>query len=272
MVSAHQISLEELSLEEAYDICANETTLQLSDKATKKVIACRAYLDNKINATSEPIYGINTGFGSLYDRNISPTELSKLQENLVKSHACGAGDEVPTHIIRCMLFLKIQSLAYGHSGVQLETIQRLIEYFNHGITPVVYEMGSLGASGDLAPLAHLSLPLLGLGQVWYKNNLYSGEEINQIFEWKPIKFKAKEGLALLNGTQLMGAYGLYCSVQASKLVKLANLLGALSLDTFDGRIEPFYEEIHKIRPHNGQISVAKSIRNILSGSEIISQP
>lgn len=272
MSNTHEISLEELTLEQAYDICAQDTKLELSETAIKKITDCREYLDNKIKTSSEPIYGINTGFGSLYDRHISSSDLRKLQENLVKSHACGTGDEVPNHIVRCMLFLKIQSLAYGHSGVQLETVQRLIDYFNEDITPVVYEMGSLGASGDLAPLAHLSLPLLGLGQVYCQDKLYSGASLNELFDWKPIQFKAKEGLALLNGTQLMAAYGLYSSVQSLKLLKLANKIGALSLDTFDGRIEPFHSEVHEIRPHQGQVAVAKSIRSLLQGSQIINQP
>lgn len=271
MSEIHEISSDYLSLEKAYDLCFSNTQLNLSSDAENKIKACRVYLDEKISTSTQPVYGVNTGFGSLYNKNISNSDLSKLQENLVKSHACGTGNEVPGNLVRIMLFLKIQSLAYGHSGVQIETIQRLIDYFNHDISPVVYEMGSLGASGDLAPLAHLSLPLIGLGEVHYKGKKYSGKEINDLFSWSPIQFKAKEGLALLNGTQLMSAYGIYACYHASRLIDLANLIGSLSIDAFDGRIEAFDHDVHAIRPHVGQQHVAATINKLLTGSEIIKQ-
>lgn len=271
-MSTFQISSKHLSLEEAYNICYSSTTLSLSEDAVKRIEKCRSYLDQKIETSSAPVYGINTGFGSLYNRNISKEDLTKLQENLVKSHACGTGNEVPKEVVRLMLFLKIQSLAYGYSGVQLATVNRLVDFFNEGVYPVVYEMGSLGASGDLAPLAHLCLPLIDLGEVDYQGKRMSGKEINQHLKWKPITFKAKEGLALLNGTQLMSAYGLYACIHAEKLLTWSNKIGALSIDAFDGRIEAFDERVHAIRPHYGQQEVAKSIRKYLKGSEIISQP
>jgi histidine ammonia-lyase len=170
-----------------------------------------------------------------------------------------------------MLFLKAQSLSYGYSGVQLATVQRLAKMFNEDILPVVYEMGSLGASGDLAPLAHLALPLIGLGEVLYQQNKFSGEAINQKLQWTPLLLEAKEGLALLNGTQFMSAYGVWCILQAHRLRRLANVIGALSLDAFDGRIEPFLPQVNAIRPQRGQVATAKDIVNILQGSQLLSQ-
>ncbi|MCK6617673.1 MAG: histidine ammonia-lyase [Cyclobacteriaceae bacterium] len=246
--------------------------LQLSGEVKKKIEQCRFYLDKKIKDTTHPIYGINTGFGSLYDKYISADDLEKLQENLVKSHACGTGPRVPDDVVKLMLFLKIRSLGYGHSGVQLQTVERLVDFYNNEIYPLVYEMGSLGASGDLAPLAHLSLPLIGLGEVHYKGKTLTGAELNKKFNWQPIHFQAKEGLALLNGTQFMLAYGAWGVHHAHRLLRLANLISALSLDAFDGRIEPFLPNIHAIRPHAGQGRVAKEIIQLLQGSELIAHP
>ena len=264
-----EITLDHISLEELTKIKQDEVELTLSDEVRQKVVECRNYLDEKIKESDDPIYGINTGFGSLYDKNITNNDLEKLQENLVKSHACGTGDEIPTDVVRLMLFIKIQSLAYGHSGVQIETLQRLVNFYNHGIYPVIYEFGSLGASGDLAPLAHLSLPLIGEGEVNYRGKRYSGKSINQLMNWNPLHFKAKEGLALLNGTQFMSAFGICCLLHADRLMRFANIIGAISLDAFDGRIEPFEPIVHKIRPQLGQGIVAKAIYSLLSDSELI---
>ena len=218
------------------------------------------------------VYGIKTGFGSLCKIEISKEQLKDLQRNLVMSHACGTGDEVSEQIVKLMLLLKIQNLSYGHSGVQLDTVKLLVEFFNKGIYPVVYEQGSLGASGDLAPLAHLSLPLLGLGEVTYKGEKMPASKA--LFEagLSPVDLKSKEGLALLNGTQFMGAYGVYCLLRSFRLSTLADLIGALSLDAFDGRIEPFYLPLHEIRNHKGQISTAKGIANLLESSELMNKP
>ncbi|HNP19977.1 MAG TPA: histidine ammonia-lyase [Fulvivirga sp.] len=272
MSKIHEISTSSLTLDDIYGIVSNEGKLKLSSDVELRVEKCRKYLDEKVEASSKPVYGVNTGFGSLYNKNISKADLSTLQENLVMSHACGTGNEVPEIIVKLMLVLKIQSLAYGHSGVQLSTLKRLIDFYNEGVYPVVYEMGSLGASGDLAPLAHLCLPLIGLGEVNHQGKRYSGEEINKLKNWEPIKFRAKEGLALLNGTQLMSAYGLYACINANKLFNWANKIGALSIDAFDGRIEAFDAKVHDIRPHKGQQHVAEQIRSFLEGSEIIGQP
>lgn len=267
----HQISSQKLTLADLHRMVFGQVRLDLSAEATSRITRCREFLDKKIQNARDPIYGINTGFGSLYNRHISTDQLEKLQENLVKSHACGTGPMVPTEIVKVMLFLKIQSLAYGYSGVQLATVQRLVEMFNHGALPVIYEMGSLGASGDLAPLAHLSLPLIGLGEVSVDGQIYSGDEVNKKFSWPSIHFAAKEGLALLNGTQFMGAYGVWCSLHAQRLLRLSNIIGALSLDAFDGRPEPFLPQVHAIRPQRGQVKVAADVLAVLEGSEMIRQ-
>lgn len=249
-----------------------DATVVLSDGSKKAINDCRIYLDEKIKRSKDPIYGINTGFGSLYNVTVGENDLEKLQENLVKSHACGMGEEVPQDIVRLMLLLKVQSLSYGKSGVQLQTVERLCDFINHKIYPVVYQQGSLGASGDLAPLAHLSLPLLGVGKVNYKG---SQLDTSVVFEQKSlvsIRLKSKEGLALLNGTQFMSAYGIYALVQAHRLNKAADTITALSLDAFDGRIDPFKDHLHTIRPHPGQMQTAQAIRRHLEGSEISGQP
>ena len=270
-MAVHEISDKLLTLEDLSAISFHDVRIKLSESARKKIIHCREFLDKELEESDEPIYGINTGFGSLYNKNISSDQLEKLQENLVKSHACGTGPGVPEEIVRMMLFLKVQSLAYGYSGVQLLTVERLIDMFNENVFPLVYEMGSLGASGDLAPLAHLTLPLIGLGDVQHDGNILSGEVLGEKFKWPPIHLQAKEGLALLNGTQFMSAYGVWSTLHAHRLFELSNLIGALSLDTFDGRIEPFLPSVHRIRPHIGQEKTANSIRKTLDGSELIRQ-
>jgi histidine ammonia-lyase len=270
-MAIHSISEKMLTLKDLSAILTHTIKLELSASAKEKIQKCRTYLDDKARTATEPIYGINTGFGSLYNKNIPPNDLEKLQENLVKSHACGTGPEIPGEIVRLMLFLKVQSLSYGYSGVQVATVQRLADYFNNNVFPIVYEMGSLGASGDLAPLAHLSLPLIGLGDVNVSGKTVTGAELNKKFGWDSIHLKAKEGLALLNGTQFMNAYGVWCTLHAHRIMKLANMIGALSLDAFDGRIEPFMKYVHLIRPQKGQVAVAQEIENLLTGSQLIRQ-
>ena len=250
----HIISTKALSLSTLKTLVFEGSKIELSDEVIQKIQECRDYLDQKIEATSDPIYGINTGFGSLCDVRIHSENLTKLQENLVRSHACGTGDYVPQPIIKLMLLLKIKSLSYGHSGIQLETVNRLVTFYNNDILPVIYTQGSLGASGDLAPLAHLALPLIGEGMVWYKNVQTPASEVLNAFDWEPITLQSKEGLALLNGTQFMTAYGIHSLLKSFKLSYLADLIGTLSLDAYDGRIEPFDPLVHLVRPHNGQIN------------------
>lgn len=268
MTNTYDISPAPIELELIARILKPTTQLRLSEQSREAIRRCRSYLDEKLRDFGALFYGINTGFGSLCHIAISKDEIEALQSNLVQSHACGLGDEVPREVVRLMLFLKIQSLSYGYSGVRLELVERLILFYNQDILPLVYEQGSLGASGDLAPLAHLSLPLLGMGEVYYQGKRCAASEVLSLLKLTPLHLKSKEGLALLNGTQFSGAYGCWCLVQADRLLKLANLCAALSLDAFDGLSAPFDERLHRIRPHVGQQLAAEAVRSWLQGSEL----
>ncbi len=270
-MKTHQISPEKLTYKTIYNILKDNYKIELSEESKNRILKCRQYLDDKMASHDGPIYGINTGFGSLCDVQISRKELGTLQSNLVKSHACGIGEEVPQEVVKLMILLKIQSLSYGHSGVQLCTVERLIEFFNHDILPVVFQLGSLGASGDLAPLAHMSLPLLGLGEVYYKGEKRDTDSVYKELNWEPISLRSKEGLALLNGTQFMSAYGVISLLKTFRASQLADIISAVSLEAFDGRIEPFNDLVHQIRHHKGQIKTAERIRMLLEGSEIVNQ-
>lgn len=263
------ISPAKLEIETIGKILGSNGNLSLSKESVDLINHCRSYLDRKLENNTSPIYGITTGFGSLHNKTISNDQLNKLQENLVMSHACGTGPEVREEIVRIMLLLKIHALSLGKSGVQVETVQRLIDFFNEGVSPVVYEQGSLGASGDLAPLAHLVLPLLGMGEVIYNGKKYESGKILKKFGWSPVELKSKEGLALLNGTQFMSAYAVYIISMAEKLSEVADIASVISLEAYDGRLDPFFECIHTIRPHKGQIATAKSFRKMLNGSQLI---
>ena len=271
MTKIHKISTAHLSVDKLQDIIENGYKLELSDESKALILKCRNYLDNKLKNQEEPIYGVSTGFGCFCDISVNSEQLSVLQRNLVVSHACGTGDRVPNEIVKLMLFLKIQSLSYGYSGVQLATVQRLVDFYNNGVFPVVYQQGSLGASGDLAPLAHISLPILGLGEVNYKGRDVPAQVVNEKFGWEAITLQSKEGLALLNGTQFMAAYGCWCIMNAKRLSDAADVTAAISIDAYDGSIDPFHPAVHAIRPHKGQIETACRIRELLAGSEIISR-
>ena len=265
----HEISHAHLSLERVQEIIEKGEKLTLSQEAVAAIEKCRNYLDSKMEDIGRPVYGITTGFGSLYNVTIPREDLSQLQHNLVMSHACSTGEEVRPAIVKLMLLLKAQSLSYGHSGAQLVTVRRLVDMFNNDILPVVYQQGSLGASGDLAPLAHLSLPLIGLGDVRFKGAVRPAAEVWKEMGWEPIRLQSKEGLALLNGTQFMSAHAVWSLIQARRLSKWADLIGAMSLDAYDGRIEPFYPQSHRIRPHVGQLATAERFLKVLEGSELI---
>lgn len=265
----HTISTSKIDLNTIKDILLSNKKIELSEEAKQNIVRCREYLDKKMASQKEPIYGINTGFGSLCNVTIPNNDLEQLQKNLVMSHACGTGDEAPQEIVKLMLLLKVQALSYGKSAVQLQTVERLVDFFNHNILPVVYQQGSLGASGDLAPLAHLCLPLLGLGEVYYNGKKQASASVLEQLNLKPIQLKSKEGLALLNGTQFMIAYGVWCLLQTKKISYAADFIGTISLEAFDGRIDPFKPHIHTIRPHKGQIKTAENIRELLNGSELI---
>ena len=265
----HIISKEFLAIDEIGRILREGEKIELGAEAKEAIIKCREYLDSKMEDIGRPVYGVTTGFGSLCNITIAQDDLSKLQHNLVKSHACGIGAKLRPEIVRLMLLLKVQSLSYGHSGAQLETIQRLVDMYNNNILPVVYEQGSLGASGDLAPLAHLCLPIIGMGRVLYKGEEREAAELWKELGWEPVTLKSKEGLALLNGTQFMSAHAVWSLLQAERLSRWADRIAAMSIDAYDGRIEAFYPQTHRVRPHKGQVSTAENILNLLEGSEII---
>jgi histidine ammonia-lyase len=250
-------------------IIKNNTPIALSDAVKQKIEKCRNYLDDKLKLNNEPVYGINTGFGYLQNVKVEAENLTKLQHNLLLSHACGTGDEVPQEIVKLMLLLKIQSLSYGFSAIALKTVQRLVDFYTHNIFPVVYTQGSLGASGDLAPLAHLALPLIGEGEVIYEGVKIKTSTLYKKLGWEALSLAPKEGLALINGTQFMSAYGVHILMKTQKLSNWADTIAAISIDAFDCRIDPFDELSHQIRPHKGQIETANKICNLLAGSELI---
>lgn len=267
----HKISADHLTIERIGEIIYGGYKLELSDDAVKRIERCREYLDEKIRTSSQPVYGVTTGFGSLCNVSIGKDQLTQLQINLIKSHACGTGERVPNDIVKIMMLLKIQSLSYGYSGCKVDTVEQLVRFFNDDVYPVVYRQGSLGASGDLVPLAHLSLPLVGLGEVEYQGKVMSGAELLRKKRWKPIELASKEGLALLNGTQNMSSFAVWALLQARRLSDWADVIAAVSLDAYDGLIEPFTHAVHAVRPHQGQIETAARMRELLEGSEIISR-
>lgn len=260
-----------ITLQEVDKILNEHYTLELGENARMAIQKCRLYLDEKIKRHDKLIYGINTGFGSLCNTAIEERDLEQLQRNLVLSHACGAGEEVPSDLVKRMLLLKVLGLSHGNSGVQVETVERLIYFFNHNILPVVYQQGSLGASGDLAPLAHLSLPLIGEGEVYFQGKKHPSSEVLKGLNLEPIVLRSKEGLALLNGTQFMSTYASYSVSSAKQLWNNWNLIGALSLEAYDGRLNPFQANVNEIRNQKGQIEVAKIFTELLAGSDIIAQ-
>lgn len=272
MNNIHQISAEHLTIQKIDEIIKGHYKLELSDDARSRIIKCRQYLDKKIEDNSRPIYGVTTGFGSLCNVSIGRDNLAQLQINLMMSHACGTGERVPNEIVKIMLLLKIQSLSYGYSGCKLDTVERLVEFFNNDVYPIVYMQGSLGASGDLVPLAHLSLPLVGMGEVEYKGKIISGKRLMSVMGWKPIELASKEGLALLNGTQNMAAFAVWSLIQSHRLNEWADIIAAMSLDAYNGLVEPFTDAVHRVRPHKGQIETAAKMRELLEGSEIMEKP
>lgn len=268
MPNVHYISAELLDLATIKSIIEEHKVLELSKEVVLNIEKSKKYLEKKILNNSQPIYGINTGFGSLYNVKIASDEIAKLQENIVMSHACGTGNLVPKEIVKLMLLFKVQSLSYGYSGVQLKTVQRLIDFYNLDIIPLIYELGSLGASGDLAPLAHMALPLIGKGEVYYQNQICSSKDILKKLDLEPVNLEAKEGLALLNGTQFMSAYGIFSLIKSHKLSYLSDLISCISIDAFNCNMSPFDPLVHLVRPHRGQVKTAERVLDLLEGSEI----
>lgn len=268
-LESYAIGSSQLTYDLIENILKSNARLTLSDEARQKIQHCRDFLDKKTEESTVPIYGVTTGFGSLCNKHISSDELSTLQENLVKSHSCSVGTPVDPVIVKLMLLLKAHALSMGFSGVQVQTVERILDFYNNNVIPVVNDRGSLGASGDLAPLANLFLPLIGEGEVFFQGRRIKSCDMLAQMGWRPIKLKSKEGLALLNGTQFMSANGIKALIDGWHMVNCFDLFGAMSLEAFDGRIEPFLDCIQQVRPHRGQIETGKIFRALLNGSEII---
>ncbi|GJM31094.1 MAG: histidine ammonia-lyase [Saprospiraceae bacterium] len=268
MKKTHFIHPDYLELHKIREITKKNYSLALSEESKERITHCRSYLEKKLEESEAAFYGINTGFGSLYNVRISKSETEQLQHNLVMSHACGTGDEVPQDVVRLMLLLKIQSLSYGYSGIRTALVERLIYFYNQDILPVIYQQGSLGASGDLAPLAHLSLPLIGLGEVYYQDQKQPSAKVLESLAISPLRLQAKEGLAMLNGTQFSTAYAVWCMLQADSLFEMATHAAALSVDAFNCHWSPFEARLHQIRPHSGQQKVAADICELLRDSPL----
>ncbi len=247
-----------------------EKSLNLLEQNPSKAVKSRDIIDRALK-DGKIYYGINTGFGALATQRVSDDELTRLQRNLILSHAVGVGDLVPKEISRLMLQLKVHALGIGYSGISLQTLERLLFFLKNDLIPAVPSKGSVGASGDLAPLAHMSLPLLGLGQFWNQDGtgVTDASKIMEKFELEPIDLKPKDGLSLINGTQLMSAYGAYVLEKALHLFKLADIAAAMSLEALQGSVVPFDKRIQEIRPFEGQKSVAENVRFLLEESEIL---
>lgn len=268
-MAEHTLTLAQWDLDTLRTFAKDDSAqFNLSDEVKERIVKCRDYLDKKMETADATFYGINTGFGFLCNTRIENDQLTALQENLLRSHACGTGEEVPAGIVRLMMLLKVRSLGFGHSGVQLETVERLLRFLNIGVTPVVYTQGSLGASGDLAPLAHLCLPLIGEGEVVWRGTRLTAAELHHKLKLKPLKLKSKEGLALINGTQFMLAYLAHLCLESTKLWDRAHEIAAASLEAFDGCKDAFHPGIHRVRAHAGQVRSANHMRELLKDSRI----
>jgi len=261
----------ELTFGQVKDFLKYGQGISITFQAHEAIVKCRAYLDKKLSESDELFYGINTGFGFLQHVQIDKHQLRTLQNNLLLSHACGMGEEVPEEIVKLMMLLKIKSLSYGYSGVGIEVVNRLIDMHNKEVWPVIYTQGSLGASGDLAPLSHLCLPLIGSGEVNCRGEKMKASDALSLFQWIPLTLQSKEGLALINGTQFMSAYGICSLIKSERLLRWADIIAAISFDAFDGNVDLLNERLHSIRDHDGQVSVAAAIRQLLVGSEIAQQ-
>ena len=272
-MKVNELNLDHWSLESVWDWVESTNDVALSVEAERSIQDCRNYLEERLKDPSEPtIYGVNTGFGDLAHTRVGSDQLSELQRNLLISHACGVGDDVPEEIVKSMLLLKIKALSKGHSGIQLQTVQRLVDHLNARVYPVIPSQGSLGASGDLAPLAHMVLPLIGEGEVRVDGVSVPAMDVLLAKGWKPLTLGAKEGLALINGTQLMLGYGVMAVKRLERIAQWADALCAWSLEAWMGRPEPFEACIHQIRNQVGAEMVAGNVRQWLEGSEWQKRP
>lgn len=259
-----------LTLEEVNAVCRNYEKVELSNLAVEKILESRKVVDDFVD-NEDVVYGITTGFGKFSDVTISKEESKTLQKNLIITHAVGAGKPFDTEIVRGIMLLRINNLAKGYSGARLETIQTMIVMLNKKVHPVVPEKGSLGASGDLAPLSHMVLPMIGLGQAEYKGEILTGQEAMEKSGIPVIQLTAKEGLALINGTQVMSAVGALTVYDSLNILKAADIAAALSFEAQNGIIDALDKRLHDVRPHKGQIDTARIMKELLSGSKMTSR-
>lgn len=260
--------IDQLTVAKVIEIAKGKLRTQLTDEAITKVNNCRAKVETMANG-NKAVYGINTGFGPLCDVQITPEETNKLQENLLITHAVGVGNPINKELSKIMLICKVHALCQGFSGVRLELIERILYFIDNDLLPVVPEQGSVGASGDLAPLSHLFLPLLGKGEFWIDDEIKPAKVGLDAHNLKPIILHAKEGLGLINGTQFILAHAIVGLQKMEYLLDLADVCGAMSIEGYQGSASPFKVQLHQIRPFKGNIKVAKRMRMLFSNSQNI---
>ena len=265
MIASPALTGNDLRIEDVWEVAVHRVPVALADEARAGMEAARALVER----VGEHTYGVNTGFGRFVSESIPDDQVEELQLRLLRSHACGVGEPYPDEVIRAAMLLRANALAKGYSGARIETVELLIECLNRGVLPRVPARGSVGASGDLAPLAHLALPLVGEGQAWFDGTLLSGEEALAAAGLEPIRLAAKEGLSLINGTQFMAAMAALALVRASRLARTADLACALSLEALQGSQTSFHPAIHEARPLRGQLDSAANVHRLLEGSSII---
>lgn len=263
-----QIDGENLKIEDIVEVACNQAEVVIPERVKVRVKACREFLE-KLLEKGEVIYGVNTGFGALSDAKISDRELKKLQTNLIRSHAAGVGKPLSTEVVRATILLRANTLAKGYSGIRLEILETLVEMLNRGVHPIIPAKGSVGASGDLAPLSHMVLVLMGEGEAEYKGKIMNGKEAMEKAGIKPVQLEAKEGIALNNGTQLMTAIAALTVRRAENLIKTAEIAAAMSMEALLGVSDALDEKIHNVRSHKGQATTAKNMRWLISGSRLI---
>jgi len=259
---------DQLTVKKVIEIMHGNLRAQLTDKVIKAVNSCRNKVET-MASNNKPIYGINTGFGPLCDVQITPEETNKLQENLLITHAVGVGEPIDKHLSKLMLICKVHALCQGFSGIRIEVIERIIYFIDKDLLPVVPKQGSVGASGDLAPLSHLFLPLIGEGEFWVDNEIVPASQILKKHDLAPIQLQAKEGLALINGTQFILAHAILGLHKMNYLLDLADLAGAMSIEGYKGSASPFKKALHTIRPFKGNLKVAERMRMLFKDSENI---
>jgi histidine ammonia-lyase len=272
MVDSEWWTLEDV-FDRLHNLDSGEFISDMSPTVNKRVQKCHAYLANRIATKGDTLYGVNTGFGSLANTRISDDKLTELQDKILISHACGVGNDVPEFIVRMMLLLKAKALGQGHSAVKPLTIERLLDFLDNGVSPIVPCQGSLGASGDLAPLSHLVIPMIGEGEVRIRGGepVHASDALKE-FGWEKLTLDPKEGLALINGTQLMLSYGVTSLLRIHNLMDWANAIGAWSLEAWSGLESPFDKDIQRVRNQQGAIDVASSVRDWIDGSEKMKYP